>query len=68
MLEVFNSTCRTHKNSGERIITIELLRQVAHLPQQQAADKLNVGNTRFKVRSARHLNLISLFNSNANSS
>lgn len=41
---------RTHKGSGERKITLELLRQVGHLPQQQAADQLNIGNTRFKVR------------------
>jgi hypothetical protein len=40
---------RTHKGSGERVITLEHLKQVGHLPQQQAADHLNVGNTRFKM-------------------
>ena len=28
---------------------MDLLKQVGHLPQQQAADQLNVGNTRFKM-------------------
>jgi hypothetical protein len=28
---------------------MEMLKQVGHLPQQQAADQLNVGNTRFKT-------------------
>lgn len=31
------------------MITLEHLKQVGHLPQQQAADFLNVGNTRFKM-------------------
>lgn len=46
---VYYSFYRTHKGSGERTITVGLLRQVAHLPQQEAADRLNVGNTRFKT-------------------
>lgn len=40
---------RTHRGSGERLITIAHLKQVAHLCQQKAAERLNVGNTRFKT-------------------
>lgn len=40
---------RTHKGSGTRVVTLEMLRAVGHLPQQQAADALKVGNTRFKT-------------------
>jgi hypothetical protein len=41
--------CRTHKGTGERKMTLNLLRAVAHLPQEKAARQLNVGNTRFKA-------------------
>lgn len=40
---------RTHKGSGDRHINLEMLKEVGHLPQQKAADALNIGNTRFKT-------------------
>ncbi|KAL6774075.1 hypothetical protein ACKKBG_A23670 [Auxenochlorella protothecoides x Auxenochlorella symbiontica] len=39
---------RTHRGSGERQVTLEDLKRVAHLSQERAAAALNVGNTRFK--------------------
>lgn len=39
---------RTHRGSGERSITRNDLRSVAHLSQECAAAALHIGNTRFK--------------------
>lgn len=40
---------RTHRGSGSRTITLDMLKRVGHLPQQKAADALKIGNTRFKT-------------------
>eukprot|EP00887_Chlorella_sp_A99_P001569 scaffold8.g1569.t1 len=39
----------THKGSGQRRISIEDLRSVAHMPQLKAARELGIGATRFKM-------------------
>jgi len=49
LLTFSDKKCRTHKGSGSRMITLDMLREVGHLPQQQAANALKVGNTRFKT-------------------
>lgn len=41
-------TRRTHRGSGERLVSLSDLKNVAHLSQEKAAAALNVGNTRFK--------------------
>ncbi len=39
---------RSHRGSGQRVITRRQLRLVSHLPQSLAAAQLGIGNTRFK--------------------
>jgi hypothetical protein len=39
---------RSHRGSGERLISRDSLRVVSHMPQQLAAEALGLGNTRFK--------------------